>query len=110
VFAYPSIASVDDHNASRLATVTMVCQRRPDRSGRVDFVVHAPTLIVAKLELFDILGRHVRTLWDGRLGIGTTKIGWDGLSGSGATPRSGMYFARLQWPGGQRKAKVLLLH
>jgi hypothetical protein len=48
-----------------------------------------------RLEVFDILGRHVRTLLDEIQQEGTHTVSWDGTDRRGQAIASGMYFYRL---------------
>jgi len=51
-----------------------------------------------KLEVFDVLGRKIRTLINGKEDIGIHSIRWDGFGDGGAELPSGVYFVRLsQW-------------
>ncbi len=47
-----------------------------------------------KLQVFDIAGRHIATLVDGRKAAGEHELAWDGTGNSGRVA-SGIYFARL---------------
>jgi hypothetical protein len=60
------------------------------------------------LRLFDASGRLVRTLLDGPIGAGRHAVRWDGRNDSGTPVSSGVYFARVSTPGGERTAKVVL--
>jgi sugar lactone lactonase YvrE len=61
------------------------------------------------LEVYDALGRKVRVL-DAGLGTAALRqLVWDGRDESGRSVASGVYFARLNWTGGQRVLRLLLL-
>ena len=60
-----------------------------------------------KLQVFDIAGRHIATLVEGRKAAGEHELAWDGTGGSGRVA-SGIYFARLVTPEGQKRATVIL--
>ncbi|HEX7077531.1 MAG TPA: S8 family serine peptidase [Candidatus Eisenbacteria bacterium] len=62
----------------------------------------------ARLEVYDVSGRRVRTLADGGLLAGPHLVRWDGRDDRGARLASGVYFARLQSGGDTRSAKVVL--
>jgi hypothetical protein len=49
-----------------------------------------------KLAVYDVLGRLVTTLADGRFEAGTHSVSWNSRSSSGASLASGLYLARLQ--------------
>ena len=60
-----------------------------------------------RLRVYDLLGRPVRTLWDGPRPSGTHRLGWDGRNDAGQTVAAGVYFARLE-AGGQGHSHKLL--
>jgi hypothetical protein len=62
----------------------------------------------ATVEILDLRGRRVRTLWSGRLAAGDHHLPWDGLDGHGRAVASGVYFARLTADGQRTTAKMLL--
>jgi hypothetical protein len=50
------------------------------------------------IDIYDLLGRKVRTLLDDRKGVGKHRIVWDGRDDAGLDCTSGVYFARIsQW-------------
>jgi len=61
-----------------------------------------------RLEIYDIAGRHVRTLVDGALAPGSHVSEWDGR-GDGGGLHAGVYFARLEAPGGTLRRKLVRL-
>jgi hypothetical protein len=54
-----------------------------------------PAARAAKLQVFDISGRLVRTLVDGAAPAGANVVRWDGRDGGGEVLSSGVYFFRL---------------
>lgn len=54
-----------------------------------------PSAGEVKLEVFNVLGERVRTLFNGRLQAGSTSIVWDGRNDAGQSVGSGAYFYRL---------------
>jgi hypothetical protein len=63
----------------------------------------------ASLRVFDLLGKHVRTLVDGTLAVGRHEAVWDGLDDSGRRVASGVYFVRLNAQGVDDLRKMVLL-
>jgi subtilisin family serine protease len=63
----------------------------------------------ARLVLYDVAGRRVRTLAEGTLPSGPHIIRWDGRDDRGAPLPAAVYFARLESPGAVLKSKVVLL-
>ena len=60
-----------------------------------------------RLRVYDLLGRPVRTLWDGLLPAGAQRLEWDGRNAAGQAVASGVYFYRLE-AGGQVHSRKLL--
>jgi hypothetical protein len=48
------------------------------------------------LDIFDITGRKVKTLMDGVVQVGESKVLWDGVDDTGNSVSSGIYFYRLE--------------
>lgn len=61
-----------------------------------------------RLEIFDMLGRHVAVLWDGEMAPGQHRLHWRGLDQEGRSVASGIYIYRLQ-SRTQRLAKRMVL-
>lgn len=68
-----------------------------ERGGRVD------------IDLFDILGRHVRTLVGETQLAGSHEIIWDGTDQAGDPVSTGVYFARLSSSGQSNVRKMVLV-
>jgi len=62
----------------------------------------------ARLDVFDLRGRVVRTIWQGHLGPGTHEMSWDGKDGKGRTVAAGTYFARLLMDDFKASCKMVL--
>lgn len=54
-----------------------------------------PTAGEVRLDVFNILGRHVTTLVDQRLSVGDYSVDWNGVNITGGEVASGIYFYRL---------------
>jgi len=74
---------------------------------RVDFTI--PRDGRARLEIFDLEGRQVRTLLDGALAAGPHSATWDGRRADGGALPAGAYFARLTAQGRSVTRRVVLL-
>lgn len=68
-----------------------------------------PARAHATLAVFDIAGRHVRTLVDDVRGSGAHDVTWDGRDARGVAVASGLYFYRLTTPDIRVSKKMLLL-
>lgn len=63
----------------------------------------------ARLEVFDVSGRHVTTLVDRELPAGSSEVVWHGQDARGQAVSSGVYFARLVHGGEQARQRLLLV-
>ena len=64
---------------------------------------------LTRLEIFDVSGRHVRTLLHETLPAGSHTLVWNGRDDSGQMAGSGIYFCALRGGGQQSVRRVLLL-
>ena len=62
-----------------------------------------------RLEIHNILGRSIYTLADQFQAAGRYEVHWNGRDQGGAAVAAGVYFARLQFPGGVKTRRLLLL-
>jgi len=63
----------------------------------------------ARLAVYDISGRLVRTLADGALGAGEHALHWDGKDAQGQAVSSGVYFYRLEAMGQSQSRSLVLV-
>jgi len=61
------------------------------------------------LEVYDLLGRHVRTLFKGQAEGGVSTITWDATSDNGQQVASGVYFYRLVTTASEQTRKMMLI-
>ncbi len=62
-----------------------------------------------QLVIYNVLGQPVRTLVDGSQTAGTYQIRWDVLDQRGVSLSTGIYIARLSYPGGMQTQRLLYL-
>jgi hypothetical protein len=77
-----------------------VCQNYPNpfnSETNVEYLL--PTKGVIDIEIYDLLGRHVRKLPLQEQESGWHRVVWDARDDSGETVASGVYLVRLQWHG-----------
>jgi hypothetical protein len=97
---------VDPPIPTRLA----LAQNRPNpfaASTTIRFDV--PTATQVSLEVFDLQGRHVKTLADSRFAPGTFSVVWDHSTDAGGPVRPGVYLYRMIAGGFHAQQKMLLL-
>jgi len=63
----------------------------------------------ARLDVFDLAGRRVRTLLDGAAGPGASEHRWDLRDAAGRRVSAGVYFVRLSTPGRSVGERVVVL-
>jgi len=61
------------------------------------------------LQVYDVAGRRVRELLNGRVDSGEHVLAWDGRDDTGRQMAAGVYFVRLSGPAGTTQARVTLL-
>jgi hypothetical protein len=61
---------------------------------------------LASVQVFDVMGRHIRTIAPANQGPGAVAITWDGRDEQGQEVGSGTYYWRVASPRGPRMAKV----
>ena len=103
----PSVTSVDEYRSPARGLTLTLLDRRPG-SPRARFAVDSPLALAARLEVFDVQGRHVATPFAGTLGAGRSEFAWDLRSAGGERVASGVYFARLTFAGGVRTATIVV--
>jgi hypothetical protein len=77
------------------------------RSSTIRFAV--PRAQQVSLRIYDIAGRTVRTLVNGRLDAGAHQRVWDGRGDSGQRVAAGVYFYRLDTEQGLRTRRMVML-
>jgi len=76
--------------------------------GAVSVDYHLKAAQRVQIEVYDLLGRRVRTLVDGRRPVGHHTARWDGRSGSGPVA-SGTYFVQMRAESTTASRRVVLL-
>lgn len=72
------------------------------------FLIDMPGASHVRLDVYDLMGRRVRTVVDRDLPVGASVFAWDGRDASGAAVSRGLYFARFVTPSVARTIKVVL--
>ena len=87
--------------ASPAGSVATACPNPFKSDTSLRFSLDAPAHEV-RVDVFDVGGRHVRTLLSRALPRGTHIVGWDGRNEDGAAVATGTYFARWSVDGARR--------
>ena len=91
---------------------------RPDFTARVypnpfnpstRITLDLPRAGDAQVEIYDVKGRLIRRLHDGRLNAGSHFFDWDGTGSGGTVVASGTYFARITAARGAKAIKLTFL-
>lgn len=61
------------------------------------------------LDVYDLAGRRVTTLWDGSVSAGPHTLTWNGRTGSGSEAAAGVYLCRLQAGGLNQTIRLTLV-
>ena len=69
----------------------------------------SPTGSRVHLAIYNVAGRHVRTLVDGEVDPGYHSVVWDGRDNNGVEVGSGVYFCRMEAEGFDDSTKMVLL-
>jgi immune inhibitor A len=103
-------AGVGDENAPSLPYGIELAQNYPNPfnpSTIISLSAEAPAKI--KLDVFNTLGQHVKTLFDGVVGSGVSEFEWDGRNEAGHQVASGVYFYRLSQEGHVQTRRMVML-
>jgi len=107
---YDIVTAVDDDGGAPLPAAFTLDQNHPNPfnpTTTISFTL--PKTMTARLDVFDILGRTVRTLHDGPMTAGTHALVWDGKDGEGRAAASGIYFYRLRAGDAGQTRKMILV-
>jgi len=72
-------------------------------------IYYLPRACQVKLNIYNVLGQKIRTLFDGYQGTGMQSLLWDGRDGDGVELGSGIYFYRLEADDFHQTKKMTLL-
>lgn len=97
---------VDDDESELLPKTLELSAPHPNPfNPEVSFSLTVPTKTKVKIEVFDILGRHVKTIYDGPLAVGKSAFTWNA-----SVCASGIYFIHAKTESGTslvRKATLI---
>lgn len=97
-----------DPGAEVVAALTRVSSAFPQPfRSRTTVEIYMAQEGVARVDVFDVTGRRVRTLAADRLGVGAHAIVWDGRDGRGVDVSAGVYLVQLRTGGVRHALKVV---
>ncbi|HUU45996.1 MAG TPA: S8 family serine peptidase [Acidobacteriota bacterium] len=110
---WSEIAGVfDDYGDQSMLPRFTLAQNYPNpfnAATTIPIEIGGPGADAVRLDIFDILGRRVRTLFDGPLPAGSHAMPWDGTDRRGRTLASGVYLFRLTVEGQAQTRRMVLL-
>jgi Tol biopolymer transport system component len=109
-YCVPAGAQPPPTEASVLPTALSLSQNQPNPFSRTTAIRFAvPTVARVRLEIFDLLGRRVRTLVDEDLAPAFHARSWDANDNQGQRVRPGIYMVRMTVGGFRDQKKMLLV-
>ncbi len=104
-----SATLLSDSPPSRLSGIRLLPAVPNPFNPRTTLYVDLEAESDARLAIFDIAGRQVRLLHEGRLRAGTHSFVWDGRGRSGLPVASGIYLTVLEARGAREVRRIVLL-
>ncbi len=101
------LTAVDESTATTFDTRLLISPNPANPRTTIAFAIAVGG--PSRLDIFDIVGRRVRTPWQGTLAAGDHVFTWDGRDDTGRLLASGTYLARLVASNVARTAKVSLV-
>jgi hypothetical protein len=74
-----------------------------------EIMFSVPNPSAVRIQIYNIMGQHVRTLTDTHYPMGVHRIVWDGRSDAGLAVGAGVYVYRMEAPGFVQTRKMLLM-
>jgi hypothetical protein len=94
-----SVTAVDDPALPDLQEEAFRIVPNPVRGGRVTFTIRVARPGDVVIAIYDVAGRKRRTVAMWESPVGSHELMWDGRDDAGQLLSSGIYFARVQFPG-----------
>lgn len=108
IYKYSETAGVIAEGPVRAPQLGLAIYPNPfGESTTIQYVV--PTGGEVSVQLYDVLGRHVRTLVRGEQAAGRQEVRWDGNSDAGTRMSAGQYILRVDASGDAESRSVLRL-
>ena len=106
-----SLAARLDHRGPRMTSLAVqpVPENKRERALGSPRETSSPTKEAARVAVYDVAGRLVRTVVDEELPEGDHTAIWDGRDAQGQRVAGGTYFVRLRASGETQTSKVVFL-
>jgi hypothetical protein len=104
-----SVVAVDDVPAGQLVSGLHASPNPFNPKTAINFNLGGETAAAVAVDIYDIGGRHLRTLNAGHLNPGPQSLSWDGLTARGDQAPAGVYLARVQTGNEQQILKMSLV-
>ena len=103
--------NVDESSRSAIPVHTQLYQNYPNPfNSNTTIVYHLKEAGHVKIEIYDVLGKKVRSLIDAEKNIGAHQLHWDGKNESGETVASGLYLYKMKTSDFVAVKKIVLLN
>ncbi len=111
VLSMNSYTGVDGEGGAPLAAPTVLLRQNVPNPFNPTTVIsmNGEAAGVHTLEVFDVNGRLIRTLFHGEMDGANREITWDGMDNAGHATGSGAYFYRLIGPNSNDQKKMVLI-
>jgi hypothetical protein len=99
-----------DESPAQIARTFSLSQNYPNPfnpSTTIDYSV--PTASQVDVEVFDILGRKVATLFSGKIAAGNHQVVWNGTNDTGQFVSNGVYFYKIRTADFSQTRKMILM-
>jgi len=103
----PIITTITEHSPSSNKIFLSSSPNPFNPSTTITYEI--PKRCQISIRIYDVNGRLVKNLYDGKSPAGRHKAIWDGRGNSGQCLSSGVYFAKLESPFGQKTFKMIIL-
>jgi len=97
-----------DRSIPFLATAPVAAPNPFNPATEVSFTIGGNGSIHTTVEIFDTMGRMVKTLWNGDMNGGLQVLDWDGRNDNGSAVASGAYLARVKTIDDVQSVKMML--
>jgi hypothetical protein len=85
--------AVENNNGVKLPSALRLLGNYPNPfNPETTIAFEAPEASQVSLRIYDLQGRLIRNLFDGKIAAGRQQMVWDGANDSGAKAASGIYF------------------